>query len=142
MGLGKTIQVISFLSAIMRKHGDERDLDRRHSHVSDLQDEKAYRKKGILPKANATWPTCLIIAVSHESTFLASYFHWVVFVQPATVVGNWEREFETWGYFEVGIYNGSKDIRKEVLKDFKMGRLDVGGCSYEIEFTSISSLFA
>jgi SNF2 family DNA or RNA helicase len=74
MGLGKTIQVISFLSAIMRKHGDERDLDRRHNHISDLQDEKAYRKKGVLPKANATWPTCLIIAVSHKLTFLASYY--------------------------------------------------------------------
>ena len=64
MGLGKRIQVISFLSAIMHKHGDERDLHRRHNHVSELQDERAYRKKGILPKANATWPTCLIIAVS------------------------------------------------------------------------------
>lgn len=48
--------------------------------------------------------------------------------QPSTVVGNWEREFETWGYFEVGIYNGPRDTRKDVLKDFKMGRLDVGGC--------------
>jgi hypothetical protein len=64
MGLGKTIQVISFLSAIMRKYGDERDLDRRHKHVSELQDGRAYKKKKILPKANATWLTCLIIAVS------------------------------------------------------------------------------
>lgn len=31
-----------------------------------------------------------------------------------------------WGYFEVGICNGPKEVRKEVLKDFKMGRLDVG----------------
>jgi len=121
MGLGKTIQVISFLSAIMHKHGDERDLDRRHNHISDLQDEKAYRKKGILPKANAKWPTCLIIA-------------------PATVVGNWEREFETWGYFEVGIYNGPKDIRKQVIKDFKMGRLDVVVTSFELALRDIALL--
>lgn len=64
MGLGKTIQVISFLSAIMRKHGDVRDRDRRRNHVSELQDDRAYRKKRLLPPANATWPTCLIIAVS------------------------------------------------------------------------------
>ena len=75
MGLGKTIQVISFLSAIMRKHGDERDLDRRHDYVSELQDGKSYRKKGILPKANATWPTCLIIAVSCTSAVLANYYY-------------------------------------------------------------------
>ena len=31
-----------------------------------------------------------------------------------------------WGYFEVGVYNGAKEVRKEILKDFKMGRLDVG----------------
>lgn len=69
MGLGKTIQVISFLSAIMRKHGDERDRNRRHGYVSDLQDEQSYQKKGTLPSANAKWPTCLIIAVRPTSLF-------------------------------------------------------------------------
>lgn len=63
MGLGKTIQVISFLSAIMRKHGDERDINRRHDHVSELQDDERYQRGRILPPANIKWPTCLIIAV-------------------------------------------------------------------------------
>jgi len=72
---GKTIQVISFLSAIMNKHGDKRDLDRRRTYVSDLQDGEDWQIKRILPPANAKWPTCLIIA-------------------PSTVVHNWEREFE------------------------------------------------
>ena len=72
---GKTIQVISFLSAIMRKHGDIRDLDRRRNHVSDLQDSPDWRIRRTLPPANARWPTCLIIA-------------------PSTVVHNWQREFE------------------------------------------------
>lgn len=73
---GKTIQVISFLSAIMQKNGDERDLNRRHKHVSELQDGREWKKRRTLPPANATWPTCLIIA-------------------PSSVVPNWEREFET-----------------------------------------------
>jgi SNF2 family DNA or RNA helicase len=72
---GKTIQVISFLSAIMRKHGDMRDLDRRRNHVSDLQDSHDWRVGRTLPPADARWPTCLIIA-------------------PSTVVHNWQREFE------------------------------------------------
>lgn len=73
---GKTIQVIGFLSAIMRKDGVKTDKDRRRKHISKLQDGRMWKKGRQLPPANATWPTCLIIA-------------------PSTVVHNWEREFET-----------------------------------------------
>jgi hypothetical protein len=90
----------------MRKHGDKRDEDRRRKHVSSLQDGQDWRRNRILPKANAKWPTCLIVC-------------------PAPVVGNWQRELETWGYFEVGLYTESKKERKEVLKDFAWGRLDI-----------------
>ena len=75
MGLGKTLQVIGFLSAIMRKYGDERDIRRRHEHVSRLQDKEMWKKYRKLPPANQVWPTALIIA-------------------PSSVVGNWEREFQ------------------------------------------------
>lgn len=110
----------------MLKHGDVRDLDRRRNHVSALQDGESWKKRRTLPPANAKWPTCLIIA-------------------PSSVVPNWEREFETvrnetcvqsdgpdcfqWGYFEVGMYTGTH--RAEVLKDFKLGRLDVVVTSFE-----------
>lgn len=60
----------------MHKHGDRRDRHRRRDNVSQLQDLKAWKKRRELPPANATWPTCLIIA-------------------PSTVVHNWQREFET-----------------------------------------------
>lgn len=128
---GKTIQVISFLSAIMKKHGDRRDVDRRRNYVSKLQDGVEWKKHRTLPPANAAWPTCLIIA-------------------PSTVVPNWEREFETvsifgfcesntnqrerfqWGYFEVGSYIGLPTAREEVLTDFKMGRLDIGKCRLRV----------
>ncbi len=66
--------MISFLSAIMQKEGNDRDLERRHNFVSQWQNREDWRST--LPKANATWPTCLIIA-------------------PSTVVHNWERELET-----------------------------------------------
>ncbi|RDB19634.1 DNA excision repair protein ERCC-6-like 2 [Hypsizygus marmoreus] len=118
---GKTIQVIAFLSAIMKKEGVMTDMDRRHKHVSRLQDHRAWKEKRQLPPANATWPTCLIIA-------------------PSTVVHNWQREFETWGYFEVGMYNGSQKEREPVLQDFKMGRLDVVLTTFDLARRDIDIL--
>ncbi|TBU31240.1 P-loop containing nucleoside triphosphate hydrolase protein [Dichomitus squalens] len=113
MGLVRTIQVISFLSAIMQKRGETLDIDRRRNHVSKLQDSSDWKKRRKLPPANATWPTCLIIA-------------------PSSVVGNWEREFKTWGYFEIGMYIGPPAARAEALNDFKLGRLDVLVTSFDV----------
>ncbi|KAF9228076.1 hypothetical protein BS17DRAFT_318817 [Gyrodon lividus] len=115
------LQVISFLSAIMNKHGDKRDVDRRRNYVSKLQDGPEWKKHRTLPPANSIWPTCVIIA-------------------PSSVVPNWEREFETWGYFEVGCYTGSPTQREGILTDFKMGRLDVVITSFDLARRDISLL--
>ncbi|KZT37181.1 hypothetical protein SISSUDRAFT_988082 [Sistotremastrum suecicum HHB10207 ss-3] len=101
----------------MKKIGDKRDEQRRYKYVKKLQDQKDWREN--LPPPNDIWPTCLIVA-------------------PATVVHNWEREFQTWGYFEVGMYTGSE--RDEVLHDFKLGRLDVLLTSFEIARSDIERL--
>ncbi|KAJ7468628.1 P-loop containing nucleoside triphosphate hydrolase protein [Mycena latifolia] len=121
MGGLKTIQVISFLSAIMGKTGLKADRNRRRKRISKLQDKSEWRNHKRLPPANAKWPTCLIIA-------------------PSTVVMNWEREFQTWGYFEVGSYVGKRSERKAVLEDFKKGRLDVVLTSLDLARRDISLL--
>ncbi|KAF9074477.1 P-loop containing nucleoside triphosphate hydrolase protein [Rhodocollybia butyracea] len=121
MGLGKTVQVIAFLSAIMGKTGYQTDEDRRQQHVSELQDGDDWRDFRKLPLPGATWPTCLIIA-------------------PSSVVHNWQRELETWGYFEVGIYTGKLDDRRDVIKEFKMGRLDIVVTSFDIALRDIDTL--
>ena len=73
---GKTIQVISFLSAIMRKTGTSKDEFRRRDYVAKLQDSEDWSKFRKLPPANDLWPTALIIA-------------------PSSVAMNWQRELET-----------------------------------------------
>ncbi|KAF8918341.1 P-loop containing nucleoside triphosphate hydrolase protein [Mucidula mucida] len=121
MGLGKTIQVIAFLSSIMRKDGVITDVDRRREYVSKLQDGEGWKKRKELPPANTKWPTCLIIA-------------------PSTVAQNWERELELWGYFEVGMYTGNAEERKQVLTDFKFGRLDILVTTFDLARIDIDLL--
>ncbi|PPQ95985.1 LOW QUALITY PROTEIN: hypothetical protein CVT26_016201 [Gymnopilus dilepis] len=90
----------------LEKGGVITDKHCRRKFVSKMQDKPAWKEKKELPKANARWPTCLIIA-------------------PSIVVHNGEREFKTWGYFEVGLYTGGPKEREPVINDFKLGRLDV-----------------
>ncbi|PPQ75889.1 hypothetical protein CVT26_000154 [Gymnopilus dilepis] len=103
------------------KGGVITDKHRRRKFVSKMQDKPAWKEKKKLPKANAKWPTCLIIA-------------------PSTVVHNWEREFKTWGYFEVGLYTGGPKEREPVINDFKLGRLDVVITSFDLARRDIDLL--
>ncbi|KAF5339927.1 hypothetical protein D9758_015003 [Tetrapyrgos nigripes] len=109
----------------MKKTGTSSDENRRHK-VSQLMDGKDWKKNRSLPPTNNSWPTCLIIA-------------------PSSVVGNWEGEFDTWGYFEIGCYIGPRQEREVVLKDFRYGRLDVGQLSpaliWRLEILSNSVTF-
>lgn len=73
---GKTIQVIAFLTAIMKKRADKRDKNRRGRRAKELAFRGYDMKNGSWPKANTDWPTCLIIT-------------------PPTLLDNWQRELRT-----------------------------------------------
>ncbi|KAK1925843.1 P-loop containing nucleoside triphosphate hydrolase protein [Papiliotrema laurentii] len=109
MGLGKTIQVIAFLSAIMRKTGTSTDYQRR---------KKTIRSSGmdIKPKH---WPTALIVC-------------------PKFLIRNWERELQTWGYFEVEVWQTESWIATK--NTFLRGYLDIILVSYETARISVEQL--
>ncbi|KAH9953604.1 P-loop containing nucleoside triphosphate hydrolase protein [Russula dissimulans] len=119
MGLGKTVQVISLLSALMRKSGTTSDKERRRNRVSQLQDSKEWQDDRKLPPPDDKWPTALIVT-------------------PSSVVNVWTREFEKWGYFEVGAFIGTPSERERVLNDFTLGRLDVVVTSFDTARRSLS----
>ncbi|GAA5862724.1 hypothetical protein JCM3774_001897 [Rhodotorula dairenensis] len=114
MGLGKTIQAIAFLAGIMGKTGRRKtDKERRKQAVQDRQ------WNGEEFKPSDLGPTCLIVC-------------------PASVIENWARELETWGYFEVGIYN--RDRKRQVMKQFDRGYLDIVIAGFEAVRANVDDL--
>ncbi|KDN49957.1 hypothetical protein K437DRAFT_293678 [Tilletiaria anomala UBC 951] len=99
MGLGKIIQVIAFLSAIINKTGYE--TADHQCRLNKLRETTL----GAFQAAVKDWPTALIMC-------------------PAGLRDNWHRELLKWSYLETGVCR-SKQVSKEVLKDFRRRRLDV-----------------
>ncbi|CAO1626820.1 unnamed protein product [Sympodiomycopsis kandeliae] len=112
MGLGKTVQVLGFLAAIMKKCGGSRDLNRR---VDGLR----FGRVDYRAAPDSVWPTCLILC-------------------PQTVIGNWQAEIQTWGYFEHAVYGSGY---RGALEDFRRGRLDIVIASHEYAREHIDSLW-
>ncbi|KIR38444.1 DNA dependent ATPase [Cryptococcus deuterogattii 99/473] len=101
MGLGKTVQAISFLSAIMRKTGTYVDHQRRKRTIREV----------VVDMSPRHWPTALIIC-------------------PKSLISNWSRELDTWGYFEYAVWKS--DNWRDVQQKFIHGYLDLMIVSYDV----------
>ncbi|KAJ3029664.1 UNVERIFIED_CONTAM: hypothetical protein HDU68_011471 [Siphonaria sp. JEL0065] len=109
MGLGKTIQVIAFLSAVLGTdlYFIQLALLTSLTGKTGIPEEKNTRK------------------VQHRCGRLedASNLFRALIVCPTSVIYNWERECDTWGYFSTGIYHGTS--RKETLGKAFTGLLEI-----------------
>eukprot|EP00897_Mesotaenium_endlicherianum_P002953 jgi/Mesen1/2686/ME000167S01842 len=122
-GLGKTIQTIAFLSAVFHKTGS-RDVDL-------LLDPARARPPPRAP-AGRTWGKTDAYD-DNESVGKA-----VLVVAPTSVLHNWEREFESWGTFRVGLFHGAS--RDAVMRRLLSGHLEVVITSYDTCRVSESQL--
>ncbi|XP_054843425.1 DNA excision repair protein ERCC-6-like 2 [Eublepharis macularius] len=102
MGLGKTIQVISFLAAVLNKKGTRADIE---NNMPDFLLRTMKKEK----------PSVL------KNTFLI--------VTPLSVLYNWKEELDTWGYFRVIVLYGS---RKDYdLNRIKQGKCEIVLTTYK-----------
>ncbi|XP_074935973.1 DNA excision repair protein ERCC-6-like 2 isoform X2 [Phalacrocorax aristotelis] len=114
MGLGKTIQVISFLAAVLHKKGTREDIENNMPEFLLRTMKKELR-------------------CNHKKTFLI--------VAPLSVLYNWKDELDTWGYFKVSVLHGSK--KDDDLSRIKQGKCEVALTTYEVlrlyldEFNSV-----
>ncbi|XP_030852582.1 DNA excision repair protein ERCC-6-like 2 [Strongylocentrotus purpuratus] len=102
MGLGKTVQVIAFIAALLGLTGGKEDLERRLPEFLQKESPQKYSSKK--PK------TFLIIC-------------------PNSVLYNWLDEFETWTHCIVARYHGKE--RDDTLRRAMRGRLDAVLTTYE-----------
>uniref|UniRef100_A0ABM0MEN1 DNA repair and recombination protein RAD26-like n=1 Tax=Saccoglossus kowalevskii TaxID=10224 RepID=A0ABM0MEN1_SACKO len=110
MGLGKTIQVIGLICAILGKTGTREDCQRK-------------------------MPKFLQKDIEKDDSGLKSVF---LIATPKTVLYNWLDEFKTWSYCNVEKYHG-KDREATLIKAMK-GKLDVILTTHETLRVSVDDL--
>ncbi|KAH8920948.1 hypothetical protein BT69DRAFT_371018 [Atractiella rhizophila] len=116
MGLGKTIQVIAFLAAIMGKTGHaEQDISR-------LQRIKEWENEGEPGEMMATTlgKTALILC-------------------PTSVTYQWLGELRTWGYFDAIVLRDHQTGIQE-MKQFRRGRTEIVICGTDYARAHIDEL--
>ncbi|KAL3868004.1 hypothetical protein ACJMK2_040844 [Sinanodonta woodiana] len=108
MGLGKTVQVIGFLAALLKKHGNRIDIMRQK------------------PKFIRNFSDGFQKVMAEDEEDVKKPF---LIIGPGCVLYNWLDEFETWGYFKVRKYHGAD--KQECLADVKKGKAEIVVTTFE-----------
>lgn len=118
VGLGKTVQMISLIAALLKKTGTGLDLLEINQHCNKV-------KKALQAREESKHQALLTgFGIKNDSddaleTIEAPRFTPILIIVPSSVVDNWQNEFKTWGHFNVGVYAGSN--REKALDRIKDG---------------------
>jgi len=106
-GLGKTVQVISLLAALLRKTGTRLDLieiRRRKKLVDSFMHQFTAEKEAALREGR--------VITSNTDVSAVGGLAWapILVIVPPGIVKHWLTDFETWGYFAISLLqSGSID---------------------------------
>ena len=117
MGLGKTVQIICLCLALLHKNGT-------------IADKKRTRARKSARKSNAV------------SVYSPDIQGTILIISPKSVLHQWIREFETWGYFDVEVLNFQKgdEAKEDLAFACKPIQKDSVPCNPEILLTTYSVL--
>ncbi|XP_068614088.1 DNA excision repair protein ERCC-6-like 2 [Brachionichthys hirsutus] len=101
VGLGKTVQVIGFLAALLHKKGTSEDIENNRPQFLRSQTTSLERKP--------------------NKVFLI--------VAPLSLLYNWKDELDTWGHFRCVVVHGPR--KKEELARIKKGCIEIALTTYE-----------
>ena len=120
MGLGKTVQMISLIAALLKKTGTGLDLLEINQHGNKVK--KALQKR----EENKHQALLTGFGIKNDPAGGAALddiepprFSPILIIVPSSVVANWQNEFKTWGHFNVGVYSGAN--REKALERIKDG---------------------
>lgn len=124
MGLGKTVQVIGLLSALLKKKGDGSDLveliRRKNIARKTLTDFQNFRddalEQGNVPAMESAQEHLL------RRNTLPDWAP-ILIIAPNSVLKNWVNDFATWGHFSVVEYRGEN--KESALEQIQLGGAEI-----------------
>jgi len=125
-GLGKTVQTIALLSALLKKTGTDLDLievNRRKKFVDKRLGEFRRAKEEALRNGEI-----LSLDVDLASEVGVPDWSPILIIVPPSVAEHWRRDFATWGHFAVSTYETGGEQEK-ALESVRYGRSEVLICT-------------
>jgi SNF2 family DNA or RNA helicase len=121
---GKTVQIISLLSALFHKTGTGLDLQRiqRRQKAAAARAARETREKQTALLAGRVWKD------SEAEDFEPDLAQWapVLIVVPPSIIQNWTHDFDMWGHFSIAVYQGTG--RMKALESIQRGVAEVLIC--------------